>query len=465
MTDPWTPRDVPAVRPDTPWEEVGRRLASALDDRSAAVIVADDPEAAAHVAIGIGRLQALRRRVAIGDLAGELQPLAELVPVDDADEQYGISDSFLYGVSLSRIARLADGSQNLFILPSGTEPVAVEEVLGHERWRRLAQGFESEGALLLLVAPADAPGLQTLVDSLDGAVILGGAGRNLADSTRVIALARAPHEGRMPAPRPAEVPRAAEPEPAPEAVEAPRWRWLVWAAAIVLILGLAAGIAALSGVFRSRSASREPAVDSARPAPAAPVTASTGAPTVAPVAAPAPDSVVVSRLTPSNPSDSAAAAKWAVELSLADSPEGARRRIAGSTATLPAATVSPAVMGPERARWYRVVVGAVATRVEAESLRADLRRQGVLLPEAGTIVRAPLALLLVPDVPAARTPAAMQPFEQRGLSPYVLVRPDGNAAVYAGAFATADDAAALAATVQRMGVAPVLAYRVGRAIP
>ena len=265
----------------------------------------------------------------------------------------------------------------------------------------------------------------------------------------------------MPAPRPAEVPRAAEPEPAPEAVEAPRWRWLVWAAAIVLILGLAAGIAALSGVFRSRSASREPATDSARPAPAAPVTASTAAP----VAAPAPDSEVVSRLTPSNPSDSAVAAKWAVELTRADSPEGARRRIADGTATLPAATVSPAVMGPERARWYRVVVGAVATRVEAESLRAELRRQGVLPPEAGTIVRAPLALLLVPDVPAARTPAAMQPFEQRGLSPYVLVRPDGNAAVYAGAFATADDAAALAATVQRMGVAPVLAYRVGRAIP
>ena len=84
------------------WEEEGRRIAPSLDSVAAVVVIGEDPDAAAAVALGVGRVQSRRRRVAIADLVGEVAPLQSLVRGDDP---HGIVDSFLYGVSLNRIAR------------------------------------------------------------------------------------------------------------------------------------------------------------------------------------------------------------------------------------------------------------------------------------------------------------------------------------------------------------------------
>ncbi|MGZ8414760.1 MAG: hypothetical protein ACXW05_18690, partial [Gemmatirosa sp.] len=153
------------------WHDEGRRVASALDAVGSALVVGRDPEIAAWVALGIARAQAERRRVAIADLVGEVGPLQALV--DQDDDPHGISDSFLYGVSLNKIARPADAAGNLFLLPSGSEAVAVEEIFRSDRWRRLASGFREVDALLLLVAHADTPGLDALATSVDGVVIAG----------------------------------------------------------------------------------------------------------------------------------------------------------------------------------------------------------------------------------------------------------------------------------------------------
>ncbi|HET7457911.1 MAG TPA: SPOR domain-containing protein [Gemmatimonadaceae bacterium] len=183
-------RDTERERVQHAWEEVGASVAAALDGRSAVVVIGDDPEAAAAVALGAGRAQGARRRVAIGDLVGEVAPLQALVTGDDP---HGLVDSFLYGVSLNKIARPAQGMRNLYILPSGTEPVVAEEIFRNERWRRLAIGFSEVGALLLLVAPAGAPGVDALVAQLDGALVVDAA-THVPAGVNVIATAEAPAE-------------------------------------------------------------------------------------------------------------------------------------------------------------------------------------------------------------------------------------------------------------------------------
>ena len=156
-----------------PWEDEGRRLAPLLDSASAAVVVGNDPDAAARVALGIARVAVLERRVAIGDLTGASPTLVALA--GDGDAQ-GITDSFLHGVSLNDVARpAADGTASLFILPCGSDTAVPEDVLRSDRWRRLAAGFADAGALLLLVATAGTQGLAALVVQTDGAVSVGDA--------------------------------------------------------------------------------------------------------------------------------------------------------------------------------------------------------------------------------------------------------------------------------------------------
>src|SRR5205085_12150573 len=86
---------------------------------------------------------------------------------------HGIVDSFQFGVSLNRIAHAVPESGELFIIPSGSSPVIPEELFPNPRWRRLSGGFREVGALLVLAARADAANLRELVDSTDGAIIVG----------------------------------------------------------------------------------------------------------------------------------------------------------------------------------------------------------------------------------------------------------------------------------------------------
>jgi hypothetical protein len=155
-----------------------------LGSYSAAVVTGTDALAAAHVAIGIGLAEAEHRRIAIGDLVGEIEPIQALVTSDDP---HGISDSFTFGVSLNKIAQPIDTTGNLFIMPSGTGSVSDPEIYRNSRWQRLANGFREVGALLLLVAPADAPGLKELIDQLDGVVLVGATPLDFAPYINVLA--------------------------------------------------------------------------------------------------------------------------------------------------------------------------------------------------------------------------------------------------------------------------------------
>ena len=167
------------------WEAEGNRHSSAFDACAGAVVIGENPTVAAEVALGIARVQARRRRVAVADTVGELGPLEDLVPMD---APYGLVDSFFYGVSLNKVAYTVDPARNLIIFPSGAVPIDHEALLGSDRWVKLLEAFRAADGLLLIVAPAESSALSALVQVMDGVALVGNVAA--APGTRVLAHAR-----------------------------------------------------------------------------------------------------------------------------------------------------------------------------------------------------------------------------------------------------------------------------------
>ncbi|MBK5189656.1 MAG: hypothetical protein JJD97_15545, partial [Gemmatimonadaceae bacterium] len=169
------------------WEAEGHRHGEAFDACAGAVVIGEQPSTAAEVALGIARVQARRRRVAVADAVGELGPLEDLVPMD---APYGLVDSFFYGVSLNKVAYTVDPARNLIIFPSGAVPIDHEALLGSDRWPKLLDAFRAADGLLLIVAPAESSALASLIHAMDGVVLVGNVAA--APGTRVLAHARLP---------------------------------------------------------------------------------------------------------------------------------------------------------------------------------------------------------------------------------------------------------------------------------
>jgi hypothetical protein len=227
-------------------------------------------------------------------------------------------------------------------------------------------------------------------------------------------------------------------------------RWLYPAIGGAALLVLAA-----SGLFLVLARSRQP------PPPAG-VAAATPAPTPPPPRQP-PETLYIA--PPAKVTDSASASAFTVELLVANTAEGANLFVRKNSAALPAAAVSPVAIDPERSTWYKVTSGAYTRRDQADSLLLALRQSRVLTDSAGTVTRAPLALL-VDSVPtqggiADAVRAAVEKYTARGLPVYALIQDDGGARIYAGAFAAADQSAGLIRTLRGAGLKPVLVYRTG----
>lgn len=422
------------------WEEAGRRAGSALDDASAVVVLGHDPIATASVALGIGRLQAQRRRVAVGDLIGDAAPLRALSPDDDA---HGITDAFTYGVSLNKIARQVDASGNLHVLPSGIDQVISESIIRSDRWRRLAGGFHEVGALLLLVAPAAMPGVDRLARMLDGVVMVGGADAPASDA-RILA----------------HVPSAARrsiPERAPSAVpEPPALRARRGARAAGLAIGVAIAAATLVLFLRGYVGQSEPTPtvlqrDSAAADAAAPTTAAAEPP------------IDSTPLVPANAADSVRASAFAVALPMTNTEEGAALRVRSGGRDTPVATYAPVIVGGDSATWYKVVTGAYVDRGRAEALLEFLRQRGHLARGAGTVIRAPFALQLASATDSAAAAATIADFRTRRIPVYGLRQSDGSVQIYAGAFESPDEAELFNSTLKSANIGATLVYRVGRA--
>lgn len=414
------------------WESAGRKIAPMLGSYSAAVVTSADELAAAHVALGIGLAEAEHRRVAIADLVGEVEPIQALVTSDDP---HGISDSFIYGVSLNKIARPIDTTGNLFVMPSGTGSVADPAIFRNSRWQRLANGFREVGALLLLVAPADAPGLKELIDQVDGVVVVGGTPLDFAPYINVIA--------RVPAPDATAARRPARPP-------MPVWRIAAYLIALMVLVAVALYVPYDAGFWRARRPARR-----APGAAVAPVTTAAARAAATPA-----DTVTIPAIA--NPGDSLSAAAYAVELGAWNASDDATLALERSREQLPAATISAVPIGASRETYYKLIAGAYPDRRRADSLLDRLRVRGVVQGGLGTVVRTPYALL-VDSAPARSATAALRE-RYAGVRQqlYLLAQPGGGVKLYAGAFERPEDAAATLAALRAARLSPQLVYRTGR---
>ena len=423
------------------WEDAGRQVAPVLGSYSAIVVISSDPLAAAYVALGIARAEAEHRRSVVGDLVGDLPPLRSLVREEDP---HGITDSFLYGVSLNKIGYDVEGVQNLYVMPSGTDPLIDAEIMRSQRWTKLATSFAEAGAFLVLVASSNAPGLADLVEQLDGAVVVKDSEIPNAPSALVLARVTGPTPTlKIPLHR-----------ISAGAARWPRHKWLYPAlgALVVLVLG---------GVGLALILARPG--QTARPQNST-VAARTVAPPLPPPPLPAPETLYIA--PPANASDSVSASAFSVELLVANTAEGANLFVRKNGAALPAATVSPVPIGPERATWYKVMAGAYTRREQADSLLRALRESRLLANDSVDHVKQTPLALLVDSVPSQggigdAIRAAVQKYAARGLPVYTLMQNDGGARIYAGAFTTASQSAELIKSLRAAGLKPVLVYRTG----
>jgi hypothetical protein len=435
----------PRQRRPFDWEAAGEELGDTLSSYHMIVVAGADSVTTGRVAVGIARMQSMHRRVAVGDLFAESPPIRELVHTDDP---HGLVDSFLYGVSLSRIAYPVDGPGQLFAMQSGSEPPIYEEMLPNRRWHRLCGGFREAGALLVLAVPASAPRLEDLVEAADGAVLVADAAPPAIPFSRIIASVREPRADAKAQATPAAAPEDSTP-------------WFQRRTAAIAGVSLTVAIVAVGLWLAYRPLAKTPR-PTAYPKPdttlgigkviapdsgARTVGRDTGAPPVV-----APHAI--------NPADSASASAFAIELMTTNTQAGAILKLKKDEGKLPAATFAPVLI--QGARWYKVMTGAFSTRGAADSLLVALRRQNVLEAGRGSIIQVPLAFLIDSGVVAAALPALLATYADRGEPVYALRQPNGTAWLLTGAFENVEQSSVYAESLRSSGITPVLVYRKGR---
>ncbi len=449
---------IPAALPNS-WENEGQRLSPLLDNVCATVIAGIDNAAAAAVAIGVARAQGMRRRVAIADLVGECPPLEAL---NRSDDPHGIADSFLYGVSLNKIARPVNEAGSVFLMPSGTESVAHEAVYANDRWRRLAAGFQQVGALLIVVAVSGTPGFADLCGYIGALLPVGDTRFPMPPGVPILAPPPDPAEAPPPAPPREKAARARQ-----AAVETRAGRRRNVIAAVVALGAVAVGV----GTFWPQIVKRLPAPVAAWlgvAGPAADTTAMLVKPTPMDALRGADSTLDDSASLDStgrgmeipaiaNPADSAIASRYAIFYSSANT---RREAMADERLrTQPALAVAPVIL--DGAEWFRVFIGASIEREDADRLLAQLREARVI--SGGNVTSVPFALRLEGGVTVASTPSRLIEYSTKGIQAYALLQANGSATLYTGAFESPAQAATLADSLRALGISPVLAYRTGRA--
>jgi hypothetical protein len=361
-------------------------------------------------------------------------------------------------------------------MPSGTGPLDYEELFASPRWRKLAAGFGEVGALLLIVAPAHAARIRALVETTDGAVLVGDsvpADLPVAASLAWIRPRRASQSTvAMSLPPAQSLPTGIE-----TIVPVDWWRRFagpITGGLAVLVL------ASLALWFANR-----PLVGDTKPhrgvaaASMAASAATSGALTVDSGARAARergrlDSIArdsVARLTMlpldsfptlpvANPLDSAAAATYAVLLEETLTKSGAILNLEQKFKTVPVGTFG---INP-RTRFFPVLTGAYATRAGADSLLASLRAQQVLPAAAGSVVAVPYAFLVENDVSAAAAATRVKFFRASGHPVYALRQPNGSMHIYFGAYSSPQQAALAIPEVRKARLTPILVYRIGRVL-
>jgi hypothetical protein len=484
MTTP--PFDEPML---SPWEEEGRRQAASLDGCGFVLVVGGDPVAAAELALGIGRVQARRRRVVVADAFGELGPIDDLGPMD---APYGIADVFVRGLPLEQAAHAVDAAGNLHVLPSGPAPLDHGAVLRSARWEGLSTEFREADALLLVVVPNEEPAVDALLPLVDGVVLVGrvqplvgarvllyvrGPGSGGHDMERVTgtisALQLPQHDTEKFATRARGTTMRAVAPPPPR-----RSNWAPWLG-VLAVVALVGGGLWRAGLFRratvtdSATAVLLPdngtagAIDSfivpestaatpVAPPPMAPLPAGTAA------SAATPAMLLAQRAAAAAADSNARAAGFAVEIAVTNNSTSANARLEDEMLkNLPALTIAP-MAEPDGNKTFHVIAGAFQQRSGADSLLVSLVASGAVIKGQGKVVRLPFAVLVLSEVTRDEASFYAAAYRSKGLAVYPLLQDDGRMRLYAGAYERGQDAVLLAAAFRASGETPIVTYRMGR---
>jgi hypothetical protein len=431
------------------------------------------------------------RRVALIDCYVD-EPRLHAVAGESNED--GIVDVFDYGASLSRIAR-AQPEGSLFFVPAGTFSPDPAGMMARPRWRRLSAGFRHEDAVMLLFLPPDCIG--ALASEVDGLVALapGQPDADLAGSPEIQAALRrgtpllATFSGSAgmappPAPPPAPSQRREQPAP-PQPPDEP--------AASVAAQPPSRADAPSAAVEPSSAVIAKPAAPPRRqPDPDLDLPLDWTEPKVeaprrfravyglllvlaaavavfayrrqlgwgGPGDAPPPEPVA--RLAPAyrslapHPVDTlpfavqvAAWTSFPQALEDADTIEGRGFH----------PMVAPVRI--QRTLWYRIYVGPVASRREADSLLRAVRSAGLDGSRAAAVALVPLSFALRRAASLLAARAERDRLRSAGLAAFVLGQGDGAYRVFTGAFDQPDQAVYLDSLLTSTGSAGPLGPRVG----
>ena len=114
-------------------------------------------------------------RIFLMDLGLEAPSLHEALGLPNGE---GVSDAFLYGASVQRIAQPAM-DEAIFFASAGTATSDPAQILGHPRWNDLAGGFSEADATLLLFLPTDIPGADKILSRATDVLFLAGQGESM----------------------------------------------------------------------------------------------------------------------------------------------------------------------------------------------------------------------------------------------------------------------------------------------
>jgi len=382
-------------------------------------------------------------RVALVDLSLNM-PMLDHGAVRRTDE--GIVDALLYDTSLTRIAQPQD-QPGLHYLGVGTPTDKPEEVWGHPRWSRLAAGFRSQEAVLLLFLPTAAIRHTSLRP--DGIIILAPGGWHPAEGLysdislwldEGIPLLAVLSDPDVETPAAGGAPAVA---PRHNSLLLPPRRWGRSNRMFAMAFGL---IVLGAAIWTATLLSRSPAAESTFVAPVQPPPSQPSREVGAgqtPLAPPRLDSLSYSlQVAAFNTLDRAV--EYAVAL---------------ETPRLVAAVTPIRIRGMI---WYRVILGALPTAAEAEATLVGLWQDGLVESGEGAILRTPQAF----DLGIRESDSAWeetQLLRKRGIPAYSVEASLGTARIFVGAFETPDQAAVVESLLTAAGLTATLITRTGSA--
>ena len=89
----------------------------------------------------------------------------------EAENGEGVSDAFLFGSSVQRVARPVQDGRFLFV-PAGTATARPDVVATSDRWHSIVEGCARARAMLVVFLPSDLPGGEALLERANHVVLL-----------------------------------------------------------------------------------------------------------------------------------------------------------------------------------------------------------------------------------------------------------------------------------------------------